>query len=454
MIKINKFDYLNSLYKKYYGNSCSLLDKNLSMALTSKDLPKILSTTSLMPMYSRTFFNDERIISYHLGGYAESFSDAFFRLSGEAVERYSALMISKIFENNFVLTSINELKQKNLLFLPSDYLNVYTANQYEKLNSYNQNFSEKKLSDSDQINWIKMTNYVDWKDYYIPIQLLFLSGHFFDKKQYNPSFTTGTAAHITREKSIINAVIESFQLHNFVRAWYLDNSLFNFLDIGIELETKFSKMFPNKNYGFNFFYISSENNLPIRTVLCFIEGKGKYNFPKFAFGIQSGIQIKDCIYRAFMEALAVFNFALYGIIFNDHNELNNANHQSSLSLDANVIKYALNLNEKPQEWVNSVFSKVNKKLSLRTLPFYENDFDVNDDSKILKSLLLKVSEKYKYMFIVDVTSPELSQNYFVSRVFIPENIPIVFPEFFPWDHPYVKNLKTKPSSNAYIHPLP
>lgn len=453
-MRINKHDILQNLFNKYYGNASALLDKNLSLGLTAYDLPRIISVTSEMPMYSRTFFNDERIVSYHLGGYSTCFSDAFFRLSGEAVERYSSLMTPKNFIEDFKFLSANELAGKSLL--PLSYINVYTDQQYQQLNSINHSFADAKLSSDEKIHWIELTNIIDWTKVYVPSQMVFLSGHSFDSKQYNPSFTTGTACHQTKEKAIINAIVESIQLHDFIDAWYLNNQKFTNLIID-ESSTKnqIFNIFKNDNFKINFWYIKHEI-LPIHTVVCYIEALNNY-LPKYSFGLQSGFEIKQVMERAFLEALAVFDFITYGSIFNSLKDKNSvALDKDKLNLDDNVLTYALNKDRLPENWISGIKSNIEENINLSNLINLDKQKNLDkliDDKEFLKFLINECKKKYQYLFIVDITAPELNLDYHVMRVLIPENLPVIFPNFFPWNHPHA--LKQKISQkNVYIHPLP
>lgn len=453
-MRINKHDILQNLFNKYYGNASALLDKNLSLGLTAYDLPRIISVTSEMPMYSRTFFNDERIVSYHLGGYSTCFSDAFFRLSGEAVERYSSLMTPKNFIEDFKFLSANELAGKSLL--PLSYINVYTDQQYQQLNSINHSFADAKLSSDEKIHWIELTNIIDWTKVYVPCQMVFLSGHSFDSKQYNPSFTTGTACHQTKEKAIINAIVESIQLHDFIDAWYLNNQKFTNLIID-ESSTKnqIFNIFKNDNFKIDFWYIKHEI-LPIHTVVCYIEALNNY-LPKYSFGLQSGFEIKQVVERAFLEALAVFDFITYGSIFNSLKDKNSvALDKDKLNLDDNVLTYALNKDRLPENWISGIKSNIEENINLSNLINLDKQKNLDkliDDKELLKFLINECKKKYQYLFIVDITAPELNLDYHVMRVLIPENLPVIFPNFFPWNHPHA--LKQKISQkNVYIHPLP
>lgn len=453
-MRINKHDILQNLFNKYYGNASALLDKNLSLGLTAYDLPRIISVTSEMPMYSRTFFNDERIVSYHLGGYSTCFSDAFFRLSGEAVERYSSLMTPKNFIEDFKFLSANELAGKSLL--PLSYINVYTDQQYQQLNSINHSFADAKLSSDEKIHWIELTNIIDWTKVYVPSQMVFLSGHSFDSKQYNPSFTTGTACHQTKEKAIINAIVESIQLHDFIDAWYLNNQKFTNLIID-ESSTKnqIFNIFKNDNFKINFWYIKHEI-LPIHTVVCYIEALNNY-LPKYSFGLQSGFEIKQVMERAFLEALAVFDFITYGSIFNSLKDKNSvALDKDKLNLDDNVLTYALNKDRLPENWISGIKSNIEENINLSNLINLDKQKNLDkliDDKEFLKFLINECKKKYQYLFIVDITASELNLDYHVMRVLIPENLPVIFPNFFPWNHPHA--LKQKISQkNVYIHPLP
>lgn len=453
-MRINKHDILQNLFNKYYGNASALLDKNLSLGLTAYDLPRIISVTSEMPMYSRTFFNDERIVSYHLGGYSTCFSDAFFRLSGEAVERYSSLMTPKNFIEDFKFLSANELAGKSLL--PLSYINVYTDQQYQQLNSINHSFADAKLSSDEKIHWIELTNIIDWTKVYVPSQMVFLSGHSFDSKQYNPSFTTGTACHQTKEKAIINAIVESIQLHDFIDAWYLNNQKFTNLIID-ESSTKnqIFNIFKNDNFKINFWYIKHEI-LPIHTVVCYIEALNNY-LPKYSFGLQSGFEIKQVMERAFLEALAVFDFITYGSIFNSLKDKNSvALDKDKLNLDDNVLTYALNKDRLPENWISGIKSNIEENINLSNLINLDKQKNLDKliyDKEFLKFLINECKKKYQYLFIVDITAPELNLDYHVMRVLIPENLPVIFPNFFPWNHPHA--LKQKISQkNVYIHPLP
>lgn len=284
--------------------------------------------------------------------------------------------------------------------------------------------------------------------------MVFLSGHSFDPYQYNPSFTTGTACHQTKEKAIINAIIESVQLHHFIDSWYLNNQ--NFINLIIDENdflSQLSSIFKNDNFKINFWYVKDES-LPIHTVVCYIEALNGY-LPKYSFGLQSGFEIKQVIERAFLEALAVFDFVAYGAIFNILQNKENIS-SDGLNLDDNVLVYALNKDKLPESWLSDIKLNIKKSINLSYLINLDNQKNLtklNDDKKLLKTLINELKKKYKYLFIVDITSPELNLDYYVMRVLIPENLPVIFPNFFPWNHPHVLKLNIN-QKNVYIHPLP
>ncbi len=441
-------DYFKFLSSMYMHDVIGIFKNEFLVLPTYQQLNKLKIVSLRLPYYERVIYSDDVEISYHLSGYSNDVYDALFRLFGESAERYSAIMSSLIYQSEIIpLNLISNINDDELL--PIDLINIYTDDQRDKMHKISCFLSKYQLKNQREIKLIKSLNYKNNKNYYLPYQAIFMSGNVIDKITYIPSFTTGTATHVTAQKAMINAITEVFQIHNFMEFWYFTNNgnLLYFNDIKNHID-----YFKNKDFNFdvNFIYINSKNT-KLYTIVCFIIND---QFPYYSCGVQSGFDLNDTFIRAFEECFAIFQSSSMKQIYevNDDNKIDKIDKNNIIDLDKNVYFWALNYQNEPKEYYEKNIANL-KTISYEFLLNKQLNFN-NDDKKILRFLSKEIKDISDYIFIKEITAPEFIDNYYVCRFYVPDLFSLFLPSFPPLNHKYIKKNNLEIKKDYLIHPLP
>jgi thiazole/oxazole-forming peptide maturase SagD family component len=213
-------------YAHLGGNQGGILPGMLVSVAAVEGEPFLRSATAAMPQYHRLALADPHMqMQYHLAGYGTTNEEAVTRLSGEAVERYAAIMAMKLFEHRVEYASYRSLSSRHDC-LPLELLGIFDAEQQRRLNSMMHRYSPELPTEDDVIAWIACPSLTrPGREVYVPAQLMFL-GFRTDEargdKMFTPSFSTGTAAHVSLDKALLGALIEAVQIDAFILNWYTE----------------------------------------------------------------------------------------------------------------------------------------------------------------------------------------------------------------------------------------
>lgn len=416
-----------NLYRQWLlGGNVSGLWKNNTYFLgsTSYPIPKYHYLTAEFNDFEKIVFNDRRTINYHLSGYGTKYNETLSSFLGESSERYSFSLLYENIKKNVVYSSYSDIVRnyQNDLVLDLSLINVY----YEKFD--NQHF----ITNHDLLSWIPLISLFNPdKKVFIPLQMFVLFDDiiFKDEKKFLKSaVSTGTASHETFEKSLKNALIEILQIDSYNLWWYggVEGE-----SINVDVQEKIKSWFDSESvfafldiFDVHFTDISFDKSIPI--VICEIFAKAQnLNIPKYTVGVQGGMDIINCLYRSFFEALTVLEYSL-SVVWNDSSRFKNI--QNVLqdmkidNLDDNVIyfaKYGLQNLRKKRSFI---FNRPNK-------------------AKSLSDLVESISHISKYACYLNITSAEFfNKNTVVSRAIVPELLPISLPSFPPHQHPRYKKI--------------
>ena len=184
----------------------------------------IKSVMAEMPAYHRVLLNPHADMQYHLSGYGTFYEEALVRLVGEAVERYALLMAPCTLTDKIEYASYNEIARCGRV-VPFEYLRLYSNSDYEKLNR-GQFRGFRRLEADDVLGWVKCPSLFDNNsEIWVPAQMLF-TGHKLSQERgevrFCPAFSTGTAAHVSLEKALQNALLEFIEIDALMLHWYTD----------------------------------------------------------------------------------------------------------------------------------------------------------------------------------------------------------------------------------------
>lgn len=436
MIKIKNTENYNSLRRRVLGGKITGIWNKSDFFVGQNSFPvlKYHYLTSNFAEFEKNIFKESDEITYHLSGYGVKWNEALVSFLGESSERYSFVSFIKLIEDKIVYDSYSSLKknlEKNEIICPLEYINVY----------FNEDNIENYLLEEDKVLWVQLKSLVNLDYYvYIPLQLLIPYNHYLfsnEKKIIPTAVSTGTACHETFFKSLENALIEYLQIDSFNLWWYggvagkeIEIDMMQFFRLLTEDEGIINYFL--ENFNFKFTDISLDKSIKI--IVCEAFGKNKF-VPQYTIGVQGGRELKQVMYRGFMECIAVveYNLNIPWIDLERYKKVNETITHIG-NLDDNVILYSKY--GKPEKIVhkeNYHFNKYIKNLN---------------NGNIFKNL----KELSEYGGFLDISLPEFEHlNFKITRICIPELLPLCLPSYPPYFHPRYKEIGG--IKNYVPHPL-
>ncbi|MBR6434428.1 MAG: YcaO-like family protein [Aeriscardovia sp.] len=367
--------------------------------------------------FEKNILENSPAMAYHLSGYGLLENEALSSFLGESSERYAFASISKTIASTVVVATRGELVSKwgEQRVCPLHLVNGYIFRRDMK----------NELRDDDKIRWVKMNSLIRPGDsVYLPLQFIMSgTGSTFlgEKKFAPPAVSTGTASQETVLKSLENSVIEFLQINSFNLWWYAGIA-------GVRLETDLRSLFErhcgNENkiesfldhFDIRLTDISFDKDIDV--VVCEAIGKTA-NVPQYVVGVQGALNLETAEYRSVMECLAVIEYAFHVPWTNRAAyESVTADTRFFGNLDDNVIFYS--------KYGKEAFPRVERESPFtRTKKTYHPIATLSDFSW--------------YAGFLDITLPEFSGlNFAVTRVCIPELLPMCLPSYPQACHPRYK----------------
>ncbi|MDF0602557.1 YcaO-like family protein [Psychromarinibacter sp. C21-152] len=245
--------------------------------------------------------------AYHIGGSGQTADEATIRGLGEAVERHAQLssQIAGRYRSEFASYEAMEAAGRPLL--DPRYLELFEPWQYDQAG-----FPFRPFDRTRPLAWVEMRSGLDEGVLWIPAQLLFL-GHQVradaGERWLTSSVTTGTAAHVTRAKALLNAILELTQIDTAMGNWYAARPC-----LRIELDARtaavdriVSAHFPARAPKPAFHWLESPD-LPGFSVACVLR-QPRGILPRVSVGLGSGMYLAEAMYKALLEGVAVTHLA-------------------------------------------------------------------------------------------------------------------------------------------------
>ncbi len=431
----------SDLYKNFQlvsGANSGFLHNKVHQVSNASGAGSFYAMSSQFADYSR-LYNDKMKVAYHLSGYGLSREEAFIRLIGEAIERYSLVHGSELLKRYFVSYSYNELIKSTDKVISLSYLNIV-----------NNGTITYKVDEDDRIGWLKCIDVIDNTEIYVPAQMFLLKyfpsvySEITQEKRAYFSVSTGTASHSSQKKALLNALIEYLQIDSFMLFWYtdkfkapkviLDDYMLNFLHQ--------QKLYPEDAELLVLDFTFDKPN-PIFGIFIIRD-----SYPILSFGVQGGLDPYNTVYRGLLEALTIYRYnyvvpVLEPEIFNLAHNRDNA----FTDLDSNVVYWASEMDVEKK--MNYVYSKVEGEINIET--YKKNSYD---DDFYLNEILSYCKKNDYHVAALDITCPELENtDWSTVRVVIPELLPMCLPSIPFNNHPRIVELGGG-VNNFIPHPLP
>lgn len=438
-----------SRYARLGGNQGGILPGMLVSVAAVRGEPFLRSATAAMPQYHRLAMADPHMqMQYHLAGYGSTNEEAVTRLTGEAVERYAAIMAMTLFRHRLEFASYRSLSSREDC-VPLEYLALFDAEQQRRLSSMLHRYSPQLPTEDDVIAWIACPSLTrPGRDVYVPAQLMFLGFRADEKhgdRMFAPSFSTGTAAHVSLERALLGALIEAVQIDAFILNWYTDaKAPLLELDDSERALLAASGLAPEGPYDVRAAHLSRPE-LPLPNVGVTLVRRDR-KLPYIAFGLQADPDPRYALLRGAAEATAILGIGMFSTVF-DLPSVHLAQHGAAYTdLDTNVLYFAGPGDAERK--LAAIESRTDGSLPFRELPRY-----APDDEAAIRRLIADIAGVSQWAGYLDITPPELADTpWKVVRVLIPELLSMCLPGFPSKGHPRMRAHGG--ATHVVPHPLP
>ncbi|SMF78969.1 YcaO-like family protein [Streptomyces sp. Amel2xC10] len=436
-------------YARIGGNQGGILPGMLVSPAAVAGEPHLRSATAAMPQYHRLALRDPHMqMQYHLAGYGGTHEEAVTRLTGEAVERYAAMMAMPVFRHRVEYATYRALSSRHRC-LPLELLGIFDAAQQRRIAGKLHRYSPELPREDDVIAWIACPSLTrPGEEVYLPAQLFFLgfrSNAVYADKLFTPSFSTGTAAHVSFDKALLGALVEAVQIDAFILNWYTDAKA-----PVIEPDTDGRELLasvglrPDGPYEVRATYLTRPE-LPLPNIGVTLVRRDR-KLPYIAFGLQADPDPRQALMRGAAEATAILAIGMYSTIFDLPNVHYAQSGSSYTDLDTNVLYFATP--NDAERKLAAVESRTAGHLDLGTVDPY-----ASDDESAIRRLIGELSGVSEWAGCLDITPPALADTpWKVVRVLVPELLSMCLPGFPANAHPRMRSYGGV--THVVPHPLP
>lgn len=438
-------------YRHLGGNQSGIMPGFFVSVADIPGEPELRAMTATMPNYHRLIMNDPHMqVQYHLSGYGLYNEEALIKLMGESVERYAAMVAIRLFDHEFRYATYRQISREGPT-LPLEYLGILDPQQQKALASRLHRYADRPPTEDNVIAWVRCPSLVKpGEEIWVPAQLFFLgftSNADHRDLLFTPSFSTGTAAHVSLEKALRNALIEAVQIDSFILNWYTPNPCpaVELDDEDVLRVLRTMRLGPDSVYRVRAIYLTRPE-LPLPTIGVYMDRRADV-LPVISFGVQGDADPRTAVLRGAMESAAILGLGMYSAIFDTTTVHAAVNSSPYLDLDTNVLYYASPQDaEVKRRIVDERFSGSVKLSEIKPLP------DPHGDGG-LAELIRMVAGISEWVTYLDITPPELADTEWkVVRVLIPELLSMCLPGMPPKAHP--RMLRYGGVTNDRPHPLP
>lgn len=427
--------------RRICGQHFGISESQIVQVAQMTHAPRMHTMTARLPNYHKVLLGDHAEIQYHLAGYGVYREEALIRLLGEAIERYALITAATTLNGSLFRASYNDLKH-NPDVMPWEYIDIFTGEDYRRMAG---KLKFRAITPDDKISWMWCPSLFDpSRTVCIPAQCLFTGLRHGDEIPFVTSFSKGCASHTSPQRALRSALLEAVEADALMLRWYslaraprvvmddptlveLTAEIFSELDVEIV------------PYDFTM------PGMPGHTFAVAIMSKGKAR-PTVLLGTGAGLDPGQALYRALVEAVAIFYIGYVGPALQPRDYLTNIDADSHANLDSNVAYWAsAEDGEAKREFMRGL---VDGHVNLSTLT--DHTTRVDDELRYVIGELRQVSQ---YAVHLDITPPDVEgMGWSVARVFLPELMQVSLPSFPYSGHPRLREFGG--IRNRLPHPSP
>lgn len=434
---------LQHRFHSFCGQHYGVLESQILTTAQGRFTPKIDVCTSRMPAYHKVLIGDQVEMDYHLSGYGTQLEESMIRLLGEGIERYAVVTADDFYRDSFIKASWNEMKNSYNV-MPWEYVLFYSPSDYERLSTCTR---ITPIDKDTSISWVPCNSLFRPNEYiYVPAQLLFTGTRgTFDEPMFAPGFSKGSAAHIDFKHALKAALMESIEADSFTVGWYAKTRAREVIVDDSELLRVISRMVGDTNSKPFVFEYTLPDVPGYSFGVALLSNSGER--PAVVVGCQTDLDARKAVYKALLEALAIYYMAMNGPIVSPELYMRKVVNGEYNNLDSNVAMWADEENALEKQ---NFFKKwCKEKVLLSTLETQETGL-VDDD---LAYILRRLKGVSRYGVYLDVTPAEvMHRGWSVVRTFIPELVQMCLPAFPYSNHPRIKHFGGV--NNVLPHPVP
>lgn len=384
---------------------------------------------------------------YHIGGGGIFVDEALIRTLGESLERYAQFVSMVSGQHPIQVETYQSLISSGKRILPvENQFKFFSDAQFSR-----NGFPFEKFSPSKPIGWTQARTLPSLEPVWVPAQLV-LTGYQPNTAQGEPwllpAVTTGSAAHVTLDFAMRNALLELVQVDAAMGHWYSAQVARRIaFDSRTEvLERIIERHFPNSGPKPSFYFLPSAD-LPGINIACVLRDE-EGRFPARVIGLGSDIKLTHAMYKALLEAVGVLQLVKVSTINALYSgELANLqrNVDRFLDLDSNVIYYA---NPERVSSVDRKFSDTRPILASQLPPDIEGS--ASDHCRLLIKAFIATGKDLIYL---DLTTTDIRMLGFrVVRLWSPHTLSLCLPSYPPALHS--RFLAYGGVANDAPHPYP
>lgn len=430
-------------YRRIAGHHAGMVESQLLLTTQRRGAPHLNVATNQMPHYERIVVADSANIQYHLSGYGTYREESFVKLFGESIERYALLMAAQQWTDKIVYRSYSEMAQEHDV-VPWELLVPYADEDFDLLE---RTTVVRRSTPDDIIGWMECPSLVNpGEKVWTPVQLLSIGykpREDLGEKAFIASFSKGSAAHVSYEKALESAILESVEADAFMLHWYTDRKARELQIDDLDFMRFADKTFGETPYDLRLFDLSMEDTHGY--VIGALLTNRQSGHPQYLMGASANLDPVQAAYRASCEAATIHFLASNGPLLSGEDFI--LEEADFMNLDSNVAFWARTGNEDTKKRVLDGFHEGQNALT--ALPSLRRD----DEKTALGEILEPIGKMSKYSICLDITPLEAEgTGVKVMRVLIPELVQLSHPGCPYTKHPRL--LAHGGVTNRVPHPMP
>ncbi|WP_219503412.1 YcaO-like family protein [Nonomuraea ceibae] len=414
------------LMRRMLNPVCGLTPR-LKFSVRSRGEPRVaISGTELTGVHVLNGGPQIPAERHHLGGAGILLDEPLIKSLGESAERYCHHSYLAHHPERLRFDSYRTVSRERAMLPPEQCLTFFSGEQLDR-----DGFLFRRFDADTPMSWLPADSLTSDAPYWLPAQLA-LVGYRPRRRDgerwINSAVTTGTAAHSEPGKALLGALEELVQLDCVVGHWYgalpsvkirLDRRL-RVLDRLIEHHWTRGTPAPE-------FHLLPSPDLPGFTIACLYHHGNPAIAPVVA-GLGSDQRLAYAMYKALLEAVAVFRYATWMTVKTAIDETGHADKTRFFDLDDNVAYYTAPANA----------ALIEKRFAAHTVTAAADlpPDGPADPRSCARRLVDAFAATGKQLAYLDLTTPDIRHlGLTVCRVWSPDTLSLCLPSAPPLLHP-------------------